>query len=158
MFRRMFRLMMVCLLSIIVFALSCSSSGPEPTEEGLIQRSEIANDALNSQNWAGIYQLYPPEVREICSLAGFESGWNTNYEEQSRALLEFLGSGTELTLVIETNSVAITGTEGYVTLELDAFASDGQLVIENLVNDSAQAWNFVDGQWFIGEDIPAGFC
>ncbi|GIT43878.1 MAG: hypothetical protein Ct9H300mP11_18140 [Chloroflexota bacterium] len=34
-------------------------------------------------------------------------------------------------------------------LELDAFASDGQPVIENLVNDSPQTWKFIDGDWFM---------
>ena len=116
------------------------------------------NDALNTQDSAGIYQLYPPEVHDICSLSDFESGWNANYEEQFGALLEFLGAGTQLTLVVETNSVAIAGTDAYVMLELDAFASDGQPVIENLVNDSPQTWKFIDGDWFIGEDIPDEFC
>ena len=154
----MFRSIAVCLFIISVFAIACSSSAPEPTEERLIQRSEMANDALNTQNWAGIYKLYPPEVHDICTLSSFENGWNANYEEQFGALLEFLGAGTELTLVVETNSVAITGTDAYVTLELDAFALDGQPVIENLVNDSAQAWEFIDGEWFISEDIPSEFC
>ena len=49
-------------------------------------------------------------------------------------------------------------TDAYVMLELDAFASDGQPVIENLVNDSPQTWKFIDGEWFIGEDIPDEFC
>ena len=154
----MFRLIIVCLFSISVVAIGCSSSNPEPTEEGLIQRTKMANDALNTQDWAGIYQLYPPEVHDICSLSDFESGWNANYEEQFGALLEFLGAGTQLTLVVETNSVAIAGTDAYVMLELDAFASDGQPVIENLVNDSPQTWKFIDGDWFIGEDIPDEFC
>ena len=118
----------------------------------------MANDALNTQNWSGIFQLYPPGVRDICSLSAFENGWNANYEEQFGALLEILGTDMELKLVVETNSVAITGIEAYVTLELDAFTSDAQPVIENLVNDSAQLWKFVDGDWYIGEDIPEDFC
>ena len=150
--------MSTCLLASCVVAIACESTNVEPTEERLIQRSEMANDALNTQNWAVIYQLYPPKVQEACSLADFESSWNDNYVEQFGALLEFLGAGTELTLVVETNSVVVTGREAYVTLELDAFASDGQPVIENLANDSAQAWEFIDGEWFIGEDIPQEFC
>ena len=146
------------MFAICVVSIACSSSNPEPTEEGLIQRSAMANDALNTQNWAGIYQLYPIEVQSICSLADFERGWNANYETQYGALLEFLGAGTDLTLVVETNSVAIMGTDAYVTLELDGYAPDGQPVIENLVNDNSQAWKFIDGKWFIGEDIPADFC
>jgi hypothetical protein len=118
----------------------------------------MANDALNTQNWAGIYQLYPPEVRDICSLADFENGWDVNYEREFGALKEVLGADMNLTLVVETNGVAIAGTDGYVTLELNAFASDGQGVIENLVNDDAQLWRFIDGEWFIGEDVPDGFC
>ncbi len=118
----------------------------------------MANYALNTQHWAGIYQLYPPDVHRICSLANFQDGWIANYEAQYGALQEILGAGTELTLVVETNSVAITGTDAFVTLELDAFASDGQPVIENLVNNSAQAWKFTDGEWFIGEDVPDEFC
>ena len=154
----MFRLMAVCLFAISVFAIACSSSSSEPTEQGLIQRSEMANDAVNTQNWAGIYQLYPPEVHDICSLADFENGWNANYEREFGALKEVLGAGMGLTIVVETNGVAIAGTDGYVTLELDVFASDGQGVIENLVNDNAQLWKFIDGEWFIGEDVPDGFC
>ena len=154
----MSRFTMVCLLAISVVAVACSSNNPEPNEERLIHRSQLANDALNTQDWAGIYQLYPPEVHDTCSLADFENGWNSNYDEQLEALLEFLGAGVELTLVVETNSVAITGTDAYVTLELDAFDSDQRPVIENLVNDSAQAWKFVNGDWFIGEDIPYEFC
>ena len=153
-----FRLKVTFVFAIFVLAIACSSNGPEPTEAGLIQRSQMANDALNTQNWSGIYQLYPPEVRDICSLDAFESGWNSNYEEQFGALLEMLGPDTELKLVVETNSVAITGIEAYVTLELDAFTSDAQPVIENLVNESAQLWKFVDGDWYIGEDIPEDFC
>ena len=154
----MFRLMAVCLFAISVFAIACSSSSSEPTEQGLIQRSEMANDALNTQNWAGIYQLYPPEVHDICSLADFENEWDANYEREFGALKEVLGAGMDLTIVVETNGVAIAGTDGYVTLELDVFASDGQGVIENLVNDNAQLWKFIDGEWFIGEDVPDGFC
>ena len=146
------------MFAIFVLAIACSSNVPEPTEAGLIQRSQMANDALNTQNWSGIYQLYPPEVRDICSLDAFESRWNSNYEEQFGALLEILGTDTELKLVVETNSVAITGIEAYVTLELDAFTSDAQPVIENLVNDNAHAWTFIDGDWFIDEDIPYEFC
>ena len=52
----MFRLIIVCLFPICVVAIGCSSSNPEPTEEGLIQRTKMANDALNTQDWAGIYQ------------------------------------------------------------------------------------------------------
>ena len=154
----MVRLMSVCLFAILVVATSCSSRNLGPTEEGLIQRSEMANDALNAQDWAGIYQLYPPEVQDNCSLADFKNGWAANYEEQFGALLEFLGAGTGLTLVVETNSVAITGTNALVTLELDAFTPSGEAVIENLVNNSAQAWKFTDGAWFISEDIPQDFC
>ena len=152
------RLTVVCLSIWFAIGVACSSSNFEPTEEGLIQRSEIANDALNNQHWAAIYQLYPPNVHEICSLSDFEDGWNANYEEQYAALQELFGVASGLTLVVETNSVAITGTDAYVPLELDAFTSDGQHVIENLVNDSAQAWIFKDGEWFIGEDIPDEFC
>ena len=152
------RLIEVCLLAIFVVAIACSPSSPEPTKEELILRSEMANEALNAQNWAGIYQLYPTEVRDMCLFADFEAGWNSNYEKQFRALQEVLGGGSEFTLVVETNSVALTGTEGYVTLELDAFSSNGQPVIENLVNDSAQVWKFIDGEWFINEPIPEQFC
>ena len=154
----MFRLMAVCLFAISVFAIACSSSSSEPTQQRLIQRSEMANDALNTQNWAGIYQLYPPEVHDICSLADFENEWDANYEREFGALKEVLGAGMDLTIVVETNGVAIAGTDGYVTLELDVFDSDGQGVIENLVNDNAQLWKFIDGEWFIGEDVPDGFC
>ena len=154
----MLRLMVVFLFAACVGVIACSSSSSEPTEEGLIQRSEMANDALNAQNWADIYQLYPPEVRDICLLSDFESGWNANYERELEALKEALGAGMELTLVVETNGVAIAGTDGYVTLELDAVASDGQRVIENLVNDNAQLWKFIDGEWFIGEGVPDEFC
>lgn len=157
-FPRMFHLTTVFLFAISLVAISCSSSSPEPTEKRLIERSQMANDALNSQNWAAIYQLYQPKIQDICSVSDFESGWNSNYEEQLGALLAFLGSGTELTLVVETNSVAITGTDAYVTLELDVFASDGQSVIENRVNDNAQAWQFINGDWFIAEEIPDEFC
>ena len=131
------------MFAIFVLAIACSSNGPEPTEAGLIQRSQMAIDALNTQHWSGIYQLYPPEVRDICSLDAFESGWNSNYEEQFGALLEILGTDTELKLVVETYSVAIT---------------DAQPEIENLVNENAQLWKFVDGDWYIGEDIPEDFC
>ena len=150
--------MAVFLFVACVCVIACSPSISEPTEEGLIQRSEMANDALNAQNWADIYQLYPPEVRDICLLSDFESGWNANYERELEVLKEALGAGMELTLVVETNGVAIAGTDGYVTLELDAVASDGQRVIENLVNDNAQLWKFIDGEWFIGEGVPDEFC
>ena len=118
----------------------------------------MANDAVNTQNWAGIYQLYPPEVHDICSLAEFENEWGANYEREFGALKEALGGGMDLTIVVETNGVAIAGTDGYVQLGLNAFASDGQGVIENLLNDNAQLWKFIDGDWFIGEDVPDGFC
>lgn len=150
--------MAVGLFAICVISIGCSSTSIEPTEERLIERSEMANDALNTQDWASIYHLYPPEVQDICSLANFEISWNDNYEEHMRALVEFLGTDTELTLVVETNSITITETNAYVTLELDAFNSDGRRVIENLVNDGAQAWEFINGEWFIGEDIPEAFC
>ncbi len=98
-------LIAVCLFASSFAATACSSTNPEPTEEGLIQRSDMANYALNTQNWAGIYQLYPPDVHRICSLANFQNGWIANYEAQYGALQEILGAGTELTLVVETNSV-----------------------------------------------------
>ena len=148
----------VCLFAISVFAIACSSTSSEPTEQGLIQRSEMANNAVNTQNWAGIYQFYPPEVHDICSLAEFENEWGANYEREFGALKEALGAGMDLTIVVETNGVAIAGTDGYVTLELNAFASDGQGVIENLLTDNAQLWRFIDGEWFIGEDVPDWFC
>ena len=154
----MSRLMAVCLFAISVFAIACSSTSSEPTEQGLIQRSEMANNAVNAQNWAGIYQFYPPEVHDICSLAEFENEWGANYEREFGALKEALGAGMDLTIVVETNGVAIAGTDGYVTLELNAFASDGQGVIENLLTDNAQLWRFIDGEWFIGEDVPDWFC
>ena len=81
-----FRLMAVCLFAISLFAIACSSSSSEPTQQGLIQRSEMANDALKTQNWVDIYQLYPPEVHDICSLADFENGWDANYERDFGAL------------------------------------------------------------------------
>tara|TARA_B100000745_G_scaffold263968_1_gene188513 strand:+ start:166 stop:582 length:417 start_codon:yes stop_codon:yes gene_type:complete len=118
----------------------------------------MANNAVNTQNWAGIYQFYPPEVHDICSLAEFENKWGANYEREFGALKEALGAGMDLTIVVETNGVAIAGTDGYVTLELNAFASDGQDVIENLLTDNAQLWRFIDGEWFIGEDVPDWFC
>ena len=151
-------LLTVCLFAISIFAIACSSSISGPTEEGLIQRSGMANDAISTQSWAGLYQLYPAEVHDICSLVNFENGWSANYEREFGALKEALGAGMELTLVLETTGVAIAGTEGYVTLELDAFASDGRHVIADLVNDNAQLWKFINGEWFIGEDLPDGFC
>mgnify|MGYP003308727555 CR=1 FL=1 len=151
-------LLTVCLFAISIFAIACSSSISEPTEEGLIQRSGMANDAISTQSWAGLYQLYPAEVHDICSLVDFENGWSANYERELGALKEALGAGLELTLLVETNGVAIAGTDGYVTLELNAFDSAGQPVIENLANDNAQLWKFIDGEWFIGEDLPDGFC
>lgn len=145
-------------VAITLMSVACSFNSPEPTEERLIQRSEMANYALNTQNWAGIYQLYPPAVRDICSLEDFETGWVANYEEQFGVLLEFLGASPGLIIVVETNSVSVIGEDAYLTLELDAFAADGSPVIENLVNENAQAWKFIDGEWFIGEDIPEQFC
>ena len=153
-----FRLIAVCLFAFGIFAVACSSNSSEPTKEGLIQRSGVANDAITAQNWAGLYKLYPAEVHDICSLVNFENGWSANYEREFGALKEALGAGMELTLVLETTGVAIAGTEGYVTLELDAFASDGRHVIADLVNDNAQLWKFINGEWFIGEDLPDGFC
>jgi hypothetical protein len=58
----------------------------------------MANDAINTQNWAKSYQLYPPAFREICSVGDYVNRAQVTYEKEFGTLKQFLGAGMEPTV------------------------------------------------------------